>query len=83
MSSRTSTINVNAGRKDQAQYLAPNIPEIKQINPYFLKTMTIPGYKRNLDVYACRILSQDIWEIMMCMPVEYYLMSEVIFDSWP
>lgn len=57
MSSRRSTINFNAGRIDQAQYLAPNIPEIKQINPYFLRSMPIPGYMRNRDVYACRISS--------------------------
>lgn len=51
-----SSIYIQTGRRDQAQHFIPTIPEIEQIEPLLLKTVTIPDDIKAEDVKACQIL---------------------------
>ncbi|CAG2230025.1 unnamed protein product [Mytilus edulis] len=50
------TLQLKAGRKDQAQYLVHTIPTIEQIKPSFLRQLTIPQDMKQIAIQACRIL---------------------------
>ncbi|VDI03042.1 Hypothetical predicted protein [Mytilus galloprovincialis] len=54
-----SSLQVKAGRKDQAQYLAPTIPSIEQIKPSNLRRLTIPEDRKSSNINACIILPDD------------------------
>ncbi|XP_071149491.1 protein wech-like [Mytilus edulis] len=50
------TLQLQAGRKDQAQYLVHTTPTIEQIKPSFLRQLTIPQDRKNIAICACTIL---------------------------
>ncbi|VDH98809.1 Hypothetical predicted protein [Mytilus galloprovincialis] len=52
----SSTLQLKAGRKDQAQTLISEIPEIEQIKPSLLTKLTIPKDLNTLTISTCRIL---------------------------
>ncbi|XP_052058530.1 tripartite motif-containing protein 3-like [Mytilus californianus] len=56
ITSSPSTVQIKAGRKDQAQQLVHTVPEVNQIKPSLLKTVTMPGKIGSVTIYACRIL---------------------------
>ncbi|CAC5391108.1 unnamed protein product [Mytilus coruscus] len=49
-------LQINAGRKDQAQHLLPNVPEIEQIKPSLFTRLTLRKDMKPLDLRACLIL---------------------------
>ncbi|CAG2214487.1 unnamed protein product [Mytilus edulis] len=53
----SSTLQIKAGRRDQAQHLISKVPELEEIKPSLLTRLTIPKDMRNLSIYACCILS--------------------------
>ncbi|XP_063426991.1 uncharacterized protein LOC134710551 [Mytilus trossulus] len=55
----SSTVQIKARRKDQAQALVHTIPVIEQIKPLFLKKVTMPDGVDHETDYACRILHDD------------------------
>ncbi|CAG2232755.1 unnamed protein product [Mytilus edulis] len=50
------TLQLKAGRKDQAQYLVHTTPTIEQIKPSLLRHLTIPQDRKYINIYACTIL---------------------------
>ncbi|XP_071138232.1 E3 ubiquitin-protein ligase TRIM71-like [Mytilus edulis] len=52
----SSTLQIKAGRKKQAQDLILKVPGIKQIKPSLLTRLAIPKDMMYLRIYACRIL---------------------------
>ncbi|VDI18245.1 Hypothetical predicted protein [Mytilus galloprovincialis] len=56
ISSGQSTLQIKTGRKDQAQYLAPSVPGVKDIKPSLLRILTIPEDMKSACFVACRIL---------------------------
>ncbi|CAC5423595.1 unnamed protein product [Mytilus coruscus] len=64
INTRPFTLQVKAGRKDQAQYLVPTIPTIEQIKPSLLRHLTIPQDMKSLDIQACRILPDGKYLIL-------------------
>ncbi|XP_052106594.1 uncharacterized protein LOC127739064 [Mytilus californianus] len=52
----SSTFQIKAGRKDQAQHLVPKYPRIERIKPTLLTRLTIPKDKKSLSIFACLIL---------------------------
>ncbi|XP_071138234.1 tripartite motif-containing protein 2-like [Mytilus edulis] len=52
----SSTLQIKAGRKDQAQNLIVHVPGIEKIKPFLLKRLKTPKDMRSLGVGACRIL---------------------------
>ncbi|XP_063438836.1 uncharacterized protein LOC134719811 [Mytilus trossulus] len=53
----SSTLQIKAGRKDQAQHLISKVPGFEEIKPSLLTRLTIPKDMRTLSIYACCILS--------------------------
>ncbi|CAG2201340.1 unnamed protein product [Mytilus edulis] len=51
-----TTLQLKAGREDQAQYVVPSIPCIENIKPSMLRTLTIPENMKSMGIIACRIL---------------------------
>ncbi|XP_052103533.1 uncharacterized protein LOC127737028 [Mytilus californianus] len=51
-----STLRIEAGRKDQAQYLVPTVTRIEKIKPHRLRTSTIPESTICMHIFACRTL---------------------------
>ncbi|XP_063426573.1 uncharacterized protein LOC134710234 [Mytilus trossulus] len=62
--SRPYTIQVKAGRKDQAQYLVPVIPTIEQIKPVMQRPLTIPVHMKYEYMFACRILPDNTYLVL-------------------
>ncbi|CAC5374057.1 unnamed protein product [Mytilus coruscus] len=58
------TLQVKAGRKDQAQYLVHTIPRLEQIKPSMLRQLTIPKDMQPIDILACRILPDGKYLIL-------------------
>ncbi|VDI16219.1 Hypothetical predicted protein [Mytilus galloprovincialis] len=52
----SSTLQIKAGRKDQAQHLISKNPEIEDIKPSLLKRLKIHKDMNTLCILACRIL---------------------------
>ncbi|XP_052097543.1 uncharacterized protein LOC127732533 [Mytilus californianus] len=50
------TLQIKAGRKNQAQNLISKVPGIEEIKPSLCTRLTIPKEMKTLDIYACRIL---------------------------
>ncbi|XP_063442158.1 uncharacterized protein LOC134722468 [Mytilus trossulus] len=62
-----STLQVKAGRNDQAQYVVPTIATMQQIKPSLLRQLTIPQdmkSMKSLKIYACRILPDGKYLIL-------------------
>ncbi|CAG2202940.1 unnamed protein product [Mytilus edulis] len=59
------TLQLKAGRKDQAQYLVPTIPTIEQIKPSFLRHLKIQQDMQNIDIQACRILPDGRYLLLL------------------
>ncbi|VDI37516.1 Hypothetical predicted protein [Mytilus galloprovincialis] len=53
----SSTLEIKAGRKYQAQKLISKVPGIEEIKPSLLTRLTIPENARSLHIFACLILS--------------------------
>ncbi|CAG2232746.1 unnamed protein product [Mytilus edulis] len=58
------TLQLKAVRKDQAQYLVHTTPTIEQIKPSFLRQLTIPQDRKNIDIQACTILPDGKYLIL-------------------
>ncbi|CAG2214496.1 unnamed protein product [Mytilus edulis] len=52
----SSTLQIKAGRKDQAQHLILKVPGIEDIKPSLLTRLTIPKDMKTLSISACLIL---------------------------
>ncbi|CAG2215039.1 unnamed protein product [Mytilus edulis] len=59
-----STHQVKTRRKDQAQQLATNIPDLEQIKPFRMYAMTIPDRIFPLFIRACVVLPDDTFIIL-------------------
>ncbi|VDI56410.1 Hypothetical predicted protein [Mytilus galloprovincialis] len=59
-----STLQVKTIRKDQAQQLVPNIPDVEQIKPFRMYAMTIPDNMFPLLIEACVVLPDDTFIIL-------------------
>ncbi|XP_052106570.1 uncharacterized protein LOC127739054 [Mytilus californianus] len=59
-----STLQVKTIRKDQAQQLVPNIPDVEQIKPFWMYAMTIPVSIFPLLIKACVVLPDDKFIIL-------------------
>ncbi|XP_071161794.1 uncharacterized protein [Mytilus edulis] len=59
-----STLQVKTIRKDQAQQLVPNIPDVEQIRPFWMYAMTIPKGIFPLLIKACVVLPDDTFIIL-------------------
>ncbi|VDI61546.1 Hypothetical predicted protein [Mytilus galloprovincialis] len=59
-----STLQVKTIRKDQAQQLVPNIPDVEQIKPFWMYAMTIPKGIFPLLIKACVVLPDDTFIIL-------------------
>ncbi|CAC5391086.1 unnamed protein product [Mytilus coruscus] len=59
-----STLQVNSRRKDQAQKLVPNIPDVEHIKPFRMYAMTVPDSKYPLIIRACVVLPDDTFIIL-------------------
>ncbi|VDI18268.1 Hypothetical predicted protein [Mytilus galloprovincialis] len=64
ISSRPYTLQLKAGRRDQAQYLASNYPGMEQIKPLFIRTLKIPENMISLQICACVILPDGKFGIL-------------------
>ncbi|XP_052106462.1 uncharacterized protein LOC127738990 isoform X3 [Mytilus californianus] len=58
------SLQVKAGRKDQAQNLVQAIPEIEQIKPSMLRKLTFPEDMKSINIFACRILPDGKYLIL-------------------
>ncbi|XP_071150479.1 uncharacterized protein [Mytilus edulis] len=58
------TLQLKAVRKDQAQYLVHATPTIEQIKPSFLRHLTFPQDRKNINITACRILPDGKYLIL-------------------
>ncbi|CAG2189874.1 unnamed protein product [Mytilus edulis] len=58
------TLQLKAGRKDQAQYLVHATPTIEQIKPSLLRQLTIPQDMKNINIKACTILPDGKYLIL-------------------
>ncbi|XP_052106460.1 uncharacterized protein LOC127738990 isoform X1 [Mytilus californianus] len=56
INTRPCTLELKAGRKDQAQNLVLTIPRIEQIKPSMLKKLAIPEDILSMNIRACRLL---------------------------
>ncbi|XP_052106593.1 uncharacterized protein LOC127739063 [Mytilus californianus] len=56
INSTSSTLQIKAGRKDQAQHLVPKYPRIEKMKPSLLTRLKIPKDKKSLSIFACLIL---------------------------
>ncbi|XP_063426335.1 uncharacterized protein LOC134710083 [Mytilus trossulus] len=52
----SSSLQIKAGRKDQAQHLAPKVARIEQIKPSLLTRLTLPQDMKSIKIGACIIL---------------------------
>ncbi|CAG2214486.1 unnamed protein product [Mytilus edulis] len=52
----SSTLQIKAGRKDQAQNFISKVPGIEEIKPSLFTKLTIPNDMQTLNISACRIL---------------------------
>ncbi|XP_071162048.1 tripartite motif-containing protein 2-like [Mytilus edulis] len=52
----TSTLKINAERKDQAQHMIPKVPGVEEIKPSLLTRLTIPKDIKSVNITACLIL---------------------------
>ncbi|CAG2186868.1 unnamed protein product [Mytilus edulis] len=64
ISSRPHTLQLKAGRRDQAQYLASNYPRMEQIKPLFMRTLKIPEKMISLEICACVVLQDGKFGIL-------------------
>ncbi|CAG2232752.1 unnamed protein product [Mytilus edulis] len=64
INTRPFTLQLKAVRKDQAQYLVHATPTIEQIKPSLLRHLTIPQDRKNINIYACRILPDGKYLIL-------------------
>ncbi|CAG2214488.1 unnamed protein product [Mytilus edulis] len=76
INARSSTLQIKAGRKDQAQHLIVNIPGIEEIKPFLLTRLTIPKDMKTLIIYACRILPDGKFIILDCHKKQLLLFSK-------
>ncbi|XP_063438837.1 uncharacterized protein LOC134719812 [Mytilus trossulus] len=60
----SSTLQIKAGRKDQAKHLISKVPGIEEIKPSLLTKLTIPEDMNGLNIYACRILPDSNFIIL-------------------
>ncbi|CAG2254039.1 unnamed protein product [Mytilus edulis] len=72
----SSTLQIKAGRKDQAQHLVPNVPGIEQIKPNLLTTLTLPEDMKSLSITACLILPDG-----KCMILDYNKKELLLFSN--
>ncbi|XP_063427104.1 uncharacterized protein LOC134710649 [Mytilus trossulus] len=59
-----STVQIKAGRNDQAQHSVDTVPEVDQIKVSLLKTVIMPGKIGSVTIYACSILQDSNFLIL-------------------
>ncbi|XP_052097518.1 uncharacterized protein LOC127732530 isoform X3 [Mytilus californianus] len=72
----SSTLQIKAGRKDQAQHLISKVPGIEQIKPSLLTRLTTPKDMKTLSIVACRILPDGKFIILDCNKKQLLLFSK-------
>ncbi|CAC5362229.1 unnamed protein product [Mytilus coruscus] len=78
ISTRASTLQLKAGRRDQAQYLVSSYPGMQQIKSSFIRTLTIPANMISLQVCACVILPDRKFGILLLFSNEGIFMKKVM-----
>ncbi|XP_063426123.1 uncharacterized protein LOC134709931 [Mytilus trossulus] len=72
----SSSLQIKAGRKDQAQHLVPKVSGIEQIKPSLLTKLTLPEDMKSLEIMACLILPDG-----KCMILDYNKNLLLLFSN--
>ncbi|XP_063426124.1 uncharacterized protein LOC134709932 [Mytilus trossulus] len=72
----SSSLQIKAGRKDQAQHLVPKVSGIEQIKPSLLTKLTLPEDMKSLEIIACLILPDG-----KCMILDYNKNLLLLFSN--